>query len=211
MYYKKDTQWFGIEFNSVSKDIAVREKWKYNWIDSLGMAIWTYKEKKAFHHNLDNLLWGKWGAHFKLKVRGSSDFAKTNAFNTFSVYFDITWVLDSGHWTVDVTKMPFSAASVSHINWGNRTVFLHAMDINIGSNGYKQHVALHEFGHTIGNSVNSFPGMHGDEYKNTSTFYYDKASLMNIGDELRTRHVDFLLQQLNGVSPLIPNTEFYVL
>lgn len=215
MFYTKDTSWFVIELNSITQNIAVRQKWKYNWITSPGVNTWTYSEKKAFHHKLDNLVWGNWGAHLKLKIRGNSEFVRVNKNFVFSIYFDIKWVLDSPHWTVEVTKIQPGDYVTSSLSWATKTINLDTEDVKLvtrteNSKDYHQYPGLHEIGHGFGNSIFAYTNSHGDEYKNTSVFNNDKSSLMNIGNELRTRHIDFLLRELNGVSPLIPNTEFYV-
>ena len=74
-----------------------------------------------------------------------------------------------------------------------------------GSKSYHQYPIVHEFGHSVGNSIFASTGMHGDEYNSSSSFFRDKRSLMNIGSNLRDRHLDFLLQQLNT---MIPNAQF---
>ena len=47
--------------------------------------------------------------------------------------------------------------------------------------------------------------MHGDEYKQSSSYFSDKSSIMNIGSQIQKRHIDYILSQLNG---MIPNTVF---
>ena len=42
-------------------------------------------------------------------------------------------------------------------------------------------------------------------------FLNDTSSIMNIGNQIRARHFDYLIRELNDAGdPLIPNTEFYV-
>lgn len=66
----------------------------------------------------------------------------------------------------------------------------------------------HEFGHTIGNSAQAKIRqrvMHGDEYNSQSPYFMDKHSIMNIGNELRDRHLDYILLEL---STMIPHVTF---
>ncbi len=72
---------------------------------------------------------------------------------------------------------------------------------------HHQYPVAHEFGHAVGNSIYASNGMHGDEYKVTSSYYSDKISIMNAGMELRDRHLDFILSQLNTI---INNTTFSI-
>jgi hypothetical protein len=62
----------------------------------------------------------------------------------------------------------------------------------------------HEFGHTLGNVV-SIKNMHGDEYKPKSSYYSDVSSLMNLGMELKARHFDYIVKEINTI---MPNTHF---
>jgi hypothetical protein len=66
----------------------------------------------------------------------------------------------------------------------------------------------HEFGHALGNSRFSMTGMHGDEYKEDSEFVLDNGSMMNIGSQLRKRHLDYILNEINK---MIPDTSFQLL
>ena len=47
--------------------------------------------------------------------------------------------------------------------------------------------------------------MHADEYKPTNPYVRDRSSLMNVGNQLRSRHLDFIVAQLNT---MIPDTTF---
>ena len=56
----------------------------------------------------------------------------------------------------------------------------------------------HEFGHTIKSP---------DEYIATSPFLADTASIMNIGQQIRKRHLELIITQLNT---MLPNCQFSV-
>ena len=73
---------------------------------------------------------------------------------------------------------------------------------------YENLPAAHEFGHAVGNSKHAASGHgHGDEYKDGSDYKEERASMMNWGTELKKRHADHIIWELNKI---IPNTRFEV-
>ena len=118
-----------------------------------------------------------------------------------------------------------------HVRWYAREIHFDLFDIDlqekIGSDGnILQYPVAHEFGHTIGLVKFSRPllsfnpnypwgTLHADEYETNSSkenkfrrpFINDRRSIMNIGNELRERHMDYILQELNT---LLLGTEFYI-
>ncbi len=192
--------------------ILLQQKWKYNWIKfSILPSVkeWTYVEKKAFHHKADNLIWKLWSNKFKIKVDGNSEFAKKNKGREFTVDFDIEWVLSGEHWKVDVLKIAAEEhmENPTWVNWDKRKIQLLNRDDNLrevpmDGHNYYQYPVAHEFGHAAGNLA--LIG-HWDEYrdggihnkdKSVSKYLYDKKSMMNIGNELRIRHLDYLCSLL---------------
>ncbi len=71
--------------------------------------------------------------------------------------------------------------------------------------GFSQHPVSHEFGHAIGNVPHEVN--HWDEYRKESPHYGDLYSIMNMGNELRNRHLDYLVRELNT---MIPETTFTI-
>lgn len=212
MGYSKKTNRMDIFVEESSKKIVVQQKWCYNWRTSVGTTQWTYPQKKNFHSQVDRLIWGKWGGSFEVKVRGNSNFAKQYKNSSFKIYFDVKWVLSGEHWKVKAEKIKPGNQKTSFVKWNDREIQLDTEDTLLRkiTHSYKtsfQYPAVHEFGHAIGNSSFSKKGMHGDEYNTSSAFYLDTFSIMNIGNELRKRHIDYLLSELNTI---IPNTDFYV-
>jgi hypothetical protein len=198
--------------------ISIQEKWEYNWLTKV--TPWTLTEKRKFHEMADSRIWKNWGGHFKLKVKGTSPFALKHKNTIFTVNFDIKWVLLSSHWKVNITKIAPGGFERSNVKWNEKIINLDTEDTKLICKGvyagtsYYQYPISHEFGHTIGNSYHALKGrksVHGDEYSADNRvnggFRLDYFSIMNIGNELRNRHLDYILAQLNT---MIPNTTFYI-
>lgn len=88
-----------------------------------------------------------------------------------------------------------------------------------------QYPVAHKFGHAIGNSRGAYPSpimggssisviTHGDEYRVSTTqknhirinqqrreFIEDLNIIMNVGNSLRKRHLDYIMQELNSMYP----------
>ncbi|WP_407268996.1 hypothetical protein [Tenacibaculum maritimum] len=178
--------------------ILIKQKWRYFWLNSMNTSRWTYSEKQKFHKEVDNLIWNSWGEHFFLKVKGTSDFAIRNIKKRWDVNFDIEWVQYGEHWKVNVKKNPSKTFMKSNVKWYSKEMNLDILDTSkqkriVQGKNYFQYPVVHEFGHSAGNSI---AVGHGDEY-NSSSYSMDKNSLMNVGDELRDRHLDFIISELN--------------
>lgn len=215
MAYSKKTDRMDIYLDEKTKTILIQLKWKYNWKTAIGVPAWTYVEKKKFHEMADSLIWKKWGGHYKLYAKGSSDFVKKYSTSTFLVNFDIKWVITNPHWNVNVTKIPTGMRSpTSYTLWNSRIINLDTEDTKIESRRrsgsyYGQYPVTHEFGHAIGNTRSKVG--RSDEYKLDRSinggFRFDYSSIMNVGDQLRSRHLEYIITQLNL---MIPNTKFYL-
>jgi hypothetical protein len=97
------------------------------------------------------------------------------------------------------------------VNWNDQTIDLDTEDTQTvtreeGGKKHKQVPAAHEFGHAAGNSKFG-PAGHGDEYPDSSPYKDEKESMMNIGSELKKRHADHLILELNK---MIPDTTFAI-
>ncbi len=200
-YYSKTTDRMDIHIEEYRGTVLIKQKWKYNWLNAIGTSSWTHSEKQNFHNKVDRLIWNSWGNHFFLKVKGTSDFAIKHKTLRWDNNFDIEWTLHQEHWKVNVTKYPnnYIGNPTSSVSWNAKEIKLDTKDTaprKRPSNGvnYFQYPVLQEFGHSVGNSIFANLGMHGDEYKTSSSHYAD-----------RNRHLDFLLKELNT---MIPNTQF---
>lgn len=99
--------------------------------------------------------------------------------------------------------------------WGIRQINIDTEDLKfslkkiINSKKYYQFPIAHEFGHTVGNAP--IIG-HSDEYnadpKINGGFKSDYSSLMNVGNQLRNRHLDYILKELNT---MLPDTTFKII
>lgn len=199
-YYSKNTTRMDLHIEEGRNTILIRQKWRYIWSNASGVKNWTGSEKSSFHSKIDSLVWNIWGNEYFLKSKGNSDFAKRNNKKKWDVNFDIEWVNSGEHWQVHAKKV--KSFHRSYVNWTNREIHLDSLDntarkIPRGGNDYFQTPTAHEFGHAIGY-------LH-DEYQKNSPYHSDSASLMNIGSELRDRHVDYILKLLNT---MIPDTKF---
>ncbi|TWP27076.1 hypothetical protein ETU08_07560 [Apibacter muscae] len=193
--------------------ILIQERWQYNWLTKV--TPWTITERRKFHELADQRIWKIWGGHFKLKVQGTSSFAEKHKNTTFTVNFDIKWALINPHWKVNLTKIAPGGFQTSYVNWNSKIISLDTEDTKIvtryaGRSKYKQYPVAHEFGHAIGN-VPIRGISHSDEYHDSyrlnGGFKLDYLSIMNIGNNLRNRHLDYVLIQLNS---MFANTTFYI-
>ncbi|MBP1221987.1 hypothetical protein [Flavobacterium sp. 1355] len=205
----KKTPRLDIDIDTENKNILVIERWKYNWISN-GFNNWGYTDKQKMHKAFEKEMDKVWNRRARLKVTGSSKFAKDEKNAIFKLSFDIQWTVVNPHWNVDVIKVaPRDFSNRPYVNWNIQQIRLYTVDIiplrKVGAPALVlQKNIPHEFGHAIGNS-SSVPGMHADEYNSGGQFYNDKVSIMNVGMELRIRHFDFILREINSI---IPNTNF---
>jgi LysM repeat protein len=201
--YSKDMPRMSISINADKALVFVQQKWAYVWVEKPGVSKWTSKEKKDFHNAADKAIWARWSGKFKLTVSGASDFARAYKDTVFNVNFDIKYVTSGGHWTVTVTKVPKGSKSpTSSVDWNGQKIKLDSEDTKLkdlrgtGKKEDKQSPFAHEFGHAVGNSKHG-PAAHGDEYKAGHANFADKESMMNIGNQLKKRHADHLILELN--------------
>ncbi|MEM9147867.1 MAG: LysM peptidoglycan-binding domain-containing protein [Pseudomonadota bacterium] len=205
LQYRKDMPRMSIDIDGKKKLIFVQQKWQYDWKVKSGCSAWTSAQKKIFHNDCDKAIWAKWSGKYQVACSGTSDFAKAMKGQTFNVSFDIKYVSSGGHWTVTVTKIPKGSKKTSSVKWGAQTIDLDTEDVKKRKDIDQVPVA-HEFGHAVGNSIHG-PAGHGDEYHDDGVHFDDKDSMMNVGSELRKRHADHLIGELNK---MIKDTTFEV-
>jgi hypothetical protein len=204
----KKTLHFDININAIANDILIIQRWKYNWIAN-GFSNWTYNEKKKMHEAFEKEMIEVWNQKARVKPSGNSLFVKKHKQSVFKIAFDIQWVTSFAHWEVEVKKVaPKDYSHRPHVKWHEQKILLYSVDIDNMIKQSKPFITqkniAHEFGHAIGNA-SGIPNMHSDEYNPRSSFYSDSNSLMNLGMELRARHFDYVIREINTV---IPDTQF---
>jgi hypothetical protein len=176
--------------------IFFQQRWQYSWQVSPGVADWTIKEKRRFHHAIDNQVWRFWSNRIKFSTAGNAAFARRHS--KVPINFDVRWVLAKPHWTVTVRKLPVGSTPttyISNVDRANMTINLDSADLasytpsNAAGKSHKFFAVPHEFGHT-------FPGV-DDEYVAGAKDLADTDSIMNIGDQIRARHLQPMLDELN--------------
>ena len=213
----RDTTWGIIDFDDQTGAVFVQQRWLYLWKLWPGVTTaWALREKQQFHSTVDKQIWGAWSNKIRLSVAGTAPVAKRLTGRQMTMNFDVAWTLAApNHWTVTAWKMPAGARPTSphrsFVDTVNKTIELNTADLaprgagnQAGASTNKFRTAPHEFGHAItSGSLTANP----DEYVNTSGHVTDTSSIMNIGRDIRKRHVAAVLAELDR---LIPNLKFTV-
>jgi len=199
--------WGTIDIDTVAGRIFFQQKWQYTWVlFNPTVHAWTHREQQHFHNTLDRQIWRTWSNRVRLNVTGTSSFAHRFSAVGVPINFDIRWVRSAGEWNVTVRKMPASAnptTFISNVNFGTRQIQLDTADLSsynaanaAGASTGTFFAGPHEFGHTI-----HLP----DEYGAASPNLADTNSIMNVGRQIRTRHLQLIVNTLNT---MIHNTTF---
>jgi hypothetical protein len=205
--------------------ISFHQRWRYNFTldQTFGKhpakaSPWTDGEQRDFHYAAKSLIWTSWNSQTMLpgvsdpmtqqivdllnkhqgisfSVSGKGDFAQKFAGRQLPIKFDVLISPKHPHFNVNVKKMLPGNKFVSNVT--GSTINLKKIDTESHSvqqscNGAtsSDFVTLpHEFGHAIGYDP--------DEYKCGAVNRADSDSLMNIGKEIRPRHLRFIKDQLN--------------
>ncbi len=188
--------WGTIDLDTGENRVFFQQKWFYHWLTEPGASAWTYPERRHFHNTLDRQIWARWSNRIVFRVQGTTRLARRLARTGVPINFDVRWELVNGHWDVYARKLPAGGSYRSNVHFGRR-------EINLDSEDLEPHGACrddgttcaddfltvpHEFGHTIDNR---------DEYNRASPHYADTGSIMNIGGQLRSRHLNLIIAQLN--------------
>lgn len=208
----KELPWCVIDIDTLTGRVFLQQRWKYTWLLRPPMTAWTATERSAFHSNADKAIWASWSNKAKLKVVGTSAFAKKFIGKGLPINLDIRRVTSGHHWTVNVTKVNPSTFVTSNVRWASRIINLDTNDFQTKNFTHTtaplktiQYAVSHEFGHAAGNT--STLGR-GDEYKTGHAHFSDHGSIMHSGNQLRARHFQTILDEMNK---MIPGCTFSVL
>jgi hypothetical protein len=113
--------------------------------------------------------------------------------------FDVRRVSSAGHWKVNVLKLADDQDERASVDFVARLITLYYNDTkpspainDAGKISPKFMTLPHEFGHTL--DVD-------DEYEKGSSYLPDRSSMMNIGSQLRPRHLRLLAATLEKMVP----------
>ena len=210
----KNLPWCVIDIDTTVGRVFFQQRWKYRWERKAAMSAWTLGEKRDFHNRADRQIWAAWSNRVRFKTNGSSPFARRFGARGVPVNLDIRWVTSNEHWNVSVWKIPTTDFQTSSVQWAARKIKLDTNDFNsrthcTGAGAAavctKQIPVAHEFGHAAGNT---FVLGRGDEYKASSTHLGDQGSILNAGSQLRDRHFQTIIDEMNS---MIPDCTFSVL
>lgn len=202
--------WGTVDIDTSTGRVFVQEDWFYVWLLYPGVTEpWTVAEKRRFHHRVDIGVWKLWSNHLHLNVGGTAPFAARRV----PVNFDVRWRLGKPYqWTILAWKVPPGASPTSpvhsQVDWNNYVITLSSADVlerragnAAGRTTNDFRTPPHEFGHTM-----YLP----DEYNAPtaaipSPNLGDTGSIMNIGRQIRARHLALVVATLDR---LIPTARF---
>lgn len=220
--FERRTNRMDIIIDEAKHEVLIKQRWKLIdftstptqliqrfGIDNIFFMLAKWKEE--FQRKAKRIIEEHWNQPetflLKLVLTGDeTDFYRKNKMAIWSVRFQVDWVVTNEHWEVLLSYHSIR----SSVDWGKRLIRIDRLDTNLRKTGLytSQRGLLHEFGHTIGNSryaISRQRMLHGDEYDDTSPYYADKTSIMNIGETLHFRHMDYILLELET---MIPNVKF---
>jgi len=210
--------WAVVDLDTATRRIFVRQDWHYVWTVAQGQQPWREDEKTAFHRAVDRAVWANWSHRVRIQARDRhstpaslrTGVTALVAGPVFSLSFDVRSVSAAGQWEVTVKKNDPSVKTKPRpeVDFPKKTILLYATDLlvtkakRVASDPWHYHFSVigHEFGHAIGNF-----GPKGDDYEPDSKHYNDVESIMNIGHQLRSRHLTLLCQTLHA---MVPGCEF---
>ena len=210
-HIERNAGWATISLNTATGHIMCREDWKYNWMEVPAARPWTEREKSHFHNTIDTQIWRFWSNRLRVRVTGTHEFCRR--FPQVRIEFDIRRVSSRGHWTVNARKIPRGTSHHSEVIFNSRVINLDSEDLvavpsrnHLGAVRMNQYIAPHEFGHTqpdMTYSTRSTFGEMMDEYTADAPLAHgrDTDSIMNIGRQLRPRHLAGVLSELNAMLP----------
>ena len=194
--------WAVIDIDTTAGRVLVRQDCHYTWkLYSPTLSPWTQTQRRNFHNTLDRQIWGIWSNRVRLNVSGTADFSRRFTSGVL-INFDIRWVTGVGQWNVTVRKMPAGSDRTtfrSFVDFAAKRIELDTMDLvpsaaGNAAGGSRANFLSgpHEFGHSIQSP---------DEYNAGSPNLSDTSSIMNVGRQVRPRHLQQILTTLNTMMP----------
>lgn len=207
MAITKRTPYFDIEIIEGIQEIRIIQRWRLSWF-----AHYSLSEMEHFKARTKTIIESEWSDNPIL------DLVQVNLANgsrrhsrLWKITFELNWVDSKEHWLVKLHPSGRVLPHRSSVNWSQRIINLDLLDTEENPkhpvyNNKRQIPVAHEFFHTLGNIYKvkvrqRILSSSGDEYKKRSPYIRDKASLMNIGVELRERHIEYILIELEGLTP----------
>ena len=194
----KELPWARVEVDASKGFVRVMQRWGYQWSSALGAPAWKQAEKEKFHEAIVKLVTSR---IVKKKLNVSSKH-QCLLHPKMDLVFDIGWALEKyKHWTVLARKLPKSSTPttlISQVDWSKRVILLDSADVddyhvcNAAKACRNFNAVPHEFVHTLQGP---------DEYNPVVAHLDDTDSILNIGNQLRQRHVKVLLTELNKMIP----------
>jgi hypothetical protein len=201
----KDTDWAQIEIDPDEKKVWVLERWAFHWTLAPGVSAWTLQEQGDFYQTLFTQI-ARTFQGATLSLSGTADLCKS--VKSMPLVFGVVWMPEQWqHWSVFVRKMPAGSdptTFISSVDSPNHTIYLDSADTatyqacNDAGKCRDFQALPHEFIHTL-------RGGNLDEYTAGSPYLGDTDSILNIGKQLRSRHVQLIVNDLNT---MIPNCTF---
>lgn len=197
--------WGDIDLNFTRGLVFFQQRWFYDWLLWPGVtARWTMAEKRAFHTRVDRSIWRVWSNRVRLRVAGTAPFVRRFGASGVLINFDVQWVLTATHhWRIRAYKVPPGSSPTnphrSRVFMAARIIELNTADVRprgagnaAGASTSNFETVPHELAHTLDNP---------DEYNSTSPHIGDTNSLVNIGREVRGRHIRLIVAELNKMIP----------
>jgi hypothetical protein len=215
----RNEPWGTIDLDLIKGHVFVRQDWRYEWMSLPDVSPWTEEEKRTYHHAVDRLIWIHWSmrARITVKDRGgqassgmASDLAGRFSHRGLTLSFDVRSVEAHAQWTATVTKVDPKRKPLpqARCTFELRRLQLYSIDVTPlvakrfrGDDPGAQrnfYVAPHEFGHAIGYGYSRGKG---EENEAGHQYYNDVHSIMNIGRQVRSRHLFLITETLDRMAP----------
>ncbi|MDJ1496820.1 hypothetical protein QNI19_28050 [Cytophagaceae bacterium DM2B3-1] len=214
MNHTKQTDWFDIKIDDLSKIITVTQRWAYKWACDPGEKAWTTSEEKLFARYPALLINSFWKACPKIRVRGNSSFAKENSRTSFQLRFQIEQtlthpILGNPHWNICIYRQSTRIINTNVVNWYSREVTVNLSQPQKESTNVfgslqptaQSHSVFHQ------SSLFDIPQNYFDSHSPTAFLdYADQENRMNTGLTLRELNFVYLVREMNR---MFVDTSFY--